>query len=530
LVPRSVVLQRLPRVLVIAVVGVVAVLAVLATRADAAAPLANWWLTILDVSVGVVFVVSAGIAPGPLTERFLLACVGGTWLLGSILAIARSWHQAALLLAIGWFATGRPRGVPGWLLGGVAAVVAGQLLPQLAVSVVFAMVAIGAVIRWRADPVVAWYPAGSAVVVAGCLGTVWAMSHLTSRPLEPVFAVVGYEVLLLGIALLFPVGARTAARVRDRMTDQLLSDAGGEGIDGLVSVLQRTLADPALRVYRWQDDARCYVDDSGTATAEREPGWLSVDSGSRPVAAVVTRTAALEDPATAAAVSSAVLLAVTNIRLREDQRGRLRELEASRVRILAAGDRQRQQVGSILRMEVDPPLHATRDAVQAVQAEFSALEITAPEVTATLKLVAGELTAAADEIENLALGVAPVELGGGRLADALRTLGSRCPLPVTVSVARDAVGGPEAETALYFVCSEALVNAVKHARATAVTVTVALQQGELIATITDNGRGGADPAGRGLQGLADRLATRNGQLRVESPPGAGTTVTATIRP
>ena len=205
-------------------------------------------------------------------------------------------------------------------------------------SVVFAMVAVGAVIKGRADPLVAWYPAGAAFSVAACLGTVWAMSHLTSRPLDPVFAVVGYEVVLLGIALLFPVGARVAVRVRDRLADRLLSDAGGEGVEGLVSVLQRTLGDPALRVYRdagggapaassWRDNPGCYADDSGIIAAHPAPGWMTVDSGSQPVAGVVTRTAALDDPATAAAVSSAVLLAVTNIRLREDQRGRLRELE-----------------------------------------------------------------------------------------------------------------------------------------------------------------------------------------------------------
>ena len=48
------------------------------------------------------------------------------------------------------------------------------------------------------------------------------------------------------------------------------------------------------------------------------------------------------------------------------------------------------------------------------------------------------------------------------------------------------------------------------------------------AVISDDGHGGADPSGSGLQGLADRLATLNGRLRVESPPGAGTTVTAVV--
>ena len=62
--------------------------------------------------------------------------------------------------------------------------------------------------------------------------------HVTSRPLDPVFAVVGYEVVLLGVAVLFPVGAGTALRVRDRLADRLLSEETDGGVDGLVGVLR----------------------------------------------------------------------------------------------------------------------------------------------------------------------------------------------------------------------------------------------------------------------------------------------------
>jgi signal transduction histidine kinase len=97
-----------------------------------------------------------------------------------------------------------------------------------------------------------------------------------------------------------------------------------------------------------------------------------------------------------------------------------------------------------------------------------------------------------------------------------------------VVVADDAAGGQETETALFYVCCEALANAVKHAHATRVAITVERLDGEIVATVSDDGCGGADPSGSGLQGLADRLAARNGRLRVDSPPGAGTTVTAMI--
>jgi signal transduction histidine kinase len=78
------------------------------------------------------------------------------------------------------------------------------------------------------------------------------------------------------------------------------------------------------------------------------------------------------------------------------------------------------------------------------------------------------------------------------------------------------------------VCCEALANAVKHAQATRAAITVEHVDGEVVVTVSDDGRGGADPSGSGLQGLVDRLAARKGRLQVDSPPGAGTTVTAMI--
>ena len=97
-----------------------------------------------------------------------------------------------------------------------------------------------------------------------------------------------------------------------------------------------------------------------------------------------------------------------------------------------------------------------------------------------------------------------------------------------MAVAEDAAASQEAETALFYVCCEALANAVKHAGATRVEIAVERQDGGVVATVADDGCGGADPSGSGLVGLADRLAARKGRLRVDSPPGAGTTVTAVV--
>jgi hypothetical protein len=88
---------------------------------------------------------------------------------------------------------------------------------------------------------------------------------------------------------------------------------------------------------------------------------------------------------------------------------------------------------------------------------------------------------------------------------------------------------PSIETATYFVCAEALTNIAKYARAREATITVTVADGELRASIADDGIGGADPTrGSGLRGLTDRVEALGGRLTVDSPPGQGTRLIAEI--
>jgi signal transduction histidine kinase len=85
------------------------------------------------------------------------------------------------------------------------------------------------------------------------------------------------------------------------------------------------------------------------------------------------------------------------------------------------------------------------------------------------------------------------------------------------------------ELAAYFVASEALANVAKYAHATTTSVRVSRRAGVAVIEIADDGVGGADEsAGTGLRGLADRVAALDGTLRILSPPGAGTVVTAEL--
>lgn len=119
---------------------------------------------------------------------------------------------------------------------------------------------------------------------------------------------------------------------------------------------------------------------------------------------------------------------------------------------------------------------------------------------------------------------------------ALRALARRSAIPVRVSVSVSVDGARErfpvpVETTAYYIAAEAYSNAVKHAGASEVVVSVTSDpDGGLILIVADDGAGGADATrGSGITGMRDRAEAMGGALRVESPPGEGTTVTLTLR-
>jgi signal transduction histidine kinase len=129
----------------------------------------------------------------------------------------------------------------------------------------------------------------------------------------------------------------------------------------------------------------------------------------------------------------------------------------------------------------------------------------------------------------MARGIHPAILTQEGLEAALASLAERAPAPVDVDVRLGRRLGDDVEATAYFVVSEALTNAAKHAGASRVAVTGRFTDGRLAITVTDDGAGGADGRwGTGLQGLADRLAALDGRLAVDSPPGGGTRLEAEI--
>jgi signal transduction histidine kinase len=135
---------------------------------------------------------------------------------------------------------------------------------------------------------------------------------------------------------------------------------------------------------------------------------------------------------------------------------------------------------------------------------------------------------ALEELRDLARGIRPPILTDRGLGAAIEALGARSPVPVSVSVDVSERPPDAVETAAYFVVAEALANAIKHANATRVDVTVMRSDGMLAAVVRDDGQGGAEIAGSGLTGLERRVRALDGALLVDSPAGGPTTVRAEL--
>jgi signal transduction histidine kinase len=132
------------------------------------------------------------------------------------------------------------------------------------------------------------------------------------------------------------------------------------------------------------------------------------------------------------------------------------------------------------------------------------------------------------DLAAFAQGIHPRALTAEGLSAALPPLADRAGVPVTLTVPPERMP-PPIEATIYFVCSEALTNVAKYARASRVAVDVNRSSDEVSATIEDDGVGGADPnRGSGLRGLVDRVEALGGRLRIESPAAAGTRLVATL--
>jgi PAS domain S-box-containing protein len=202
------------------------------------------------------------------------------------------------------------------------------------------------------------------------------------------------------------------------------------------------------------------------------------------------------------------------------------ELAASRRRIVATADEARRRIERDLHDGAQQRLVSAVVVLKLVQQELG--DANGP-VAELVEEALANAQRGMDDVREIAHGIHPRILSSGGLGPALKTLARRSAIPVTVDMLTDARLPENVEVTAYYVASEALTNAAKHAHASEVRITVDVDDRWIVLTIRDDGVGGADPSrGSGLIGLRDRVAALGGALAVHSEPGAGTVVTAQI--
>jgi signal transduction histidine kinase len=201
------------------------------------------------------------------------------------------------------------------------------------------------------------------------------------------------------------------------------------------------------------------------------------------------------------------------------------QLTASRARLLTEGDEARRRVVRDLHDGAQQRLVHT--IITLTLANQALQEQHAQEVESLLQEALEHAQQGNTELRELAHGLLPASLTNGGLRAGVDAVAARLDLPVQVDVPAQRFPA-EIERSAYFIVAESLTNIVKYADARQVEVTAAVDDGLLYVEVRDDGVGGADPDGHGLVGLRDRATALGGHLNIESPPGGGTLVFATL--
>ncbi|MGR7027169.1 ATP-binding protein [Geodermatophilus sp. URMC 62] len=332
-------------------------------------------------------------------------------------------------------------------------------------------------------------------------------------------------VLLAGVPVAFAAAvlrggfARTAGI--QELSAWLASSAATP--DLLAGALGRALGDPSLQVVYASRDGRALVDGDGAAFDASALGehrdLVDIELGSRRIGAIVYDTTAVDDTELARGAGQVAALAIDHDRLTAELRASHADLQQSRARLVEAGDRARQHIAQDLHDGLQVEL-----VLLAVEAQQLARVDGPADLPAAATRLRIGIDGAARHLREVAHAVMPAALIERGLTAAVEDLADRVPLPTRLLL----VGGDgrlpaTVERTAYFVVAEALTNAVKHAAAETLTVTLAREPTRLLIGVTDDGVGGATPEGGvGLHGLADRVDALGGRFTLESPAGGGT--------
>ena len=371
------------------------------------------------------------------------------------------------------------------------------------------------------------------VLTAGCAtlaALTWDLAEdLSGNPFGALPATVfQYMFATVPVAVLIVFLQRRLAR---GMVAGLVVELGRPRVSAdLCEALARALGDPSLELAFWFPDENCYVDgDGGPVTLPDDAakrGSTFVERDGRPVAVLLHDPVLEHNSELVRSVCAAASLALENQRLQAELRAQLIELQASRARLVEATDTERRRI--------ERDLHdGTQQRLVSIAMSLGLLEAKLPEQASGVQPLVREtrqaLASALEELRELTHGINPPLLTERGLAAALDELCRRAALPAHLTVTIDRRLPDQVESAAYFMASEALTNASKHAHAHGVSMAASYEDQCLTVEVVDDGVGGATTAnGSGLRGLADRVEALGGRFRVSSPVGRGTTLRAEI--
>ena len=202
------------------------------------------------------------------------------------------------------------------------------------------------------------------------------------------------------------------------------------------------------------------------------------------------------------------------------------KLAASRKRLVAASDEARRRIERDLHDGAQQQLVTVALAMRATEGRIPTGQ---EQLKAEVGGFADRVTSVVEELREMSRGIHPAVLSEGGLSPAFEALALRSAVPVMLDVRHEQRLPDAVEVAAYYVASEALTNAAKHADASRVEIDLHLDDGSLRLSICDDGGGGADPSrGSGLVGLKDRVEALGGTIEVESPHGRGTRLQVAI--
>ena len=365
-------------------------------------------------------------------------------------------------------------------------------------------------------------PVMAGIVIAGALTAASGVAAALPMSVPAVRTLDTLEgIALIGVPVTFVVASARRWLARERVP-RLIRQLGPSPTPASVQeALRQALADPGLRLlYRLGGE---YVDINGVPQPDppRQDRGVAVvmsKSAAAHVALLTANPVGLRYHEVVQAAARVATLALENTSLQASIMAQIHRVSASADRLASAVDAERRSI----RAAVDGICTSELACLSAYLKTLTEGHATAG-IASQLTSVQDLLAQAQHELKNLSRGLGPAGLTGQRLGESVAAAARRLNTDITVDVTDEALA-PDLAEAVYLLLSELMTNAVKHAPGSVIAVRVVQEESELVLQVTDDGPGGADPEGSGLQGVRGRVSELSGSLAISSPCGIGTRV------